>query len=132
MTDREEFKAAFLLKCAEDGLSVDEIRNRALMVREAMTKTAFNLQGFTGAAKDVAAGAVGLTVLPALAGGIGGVALGNLAGRVPQPGEDPLIEEIHGKELVRELQRLTEEARVRTAARRRKQMNPLSENRGLL
>lgn len=136
MTDRELFKASFLMKCAEDGLSVDQIKARAKMARDTMTKKAFSggdALGALGTAAGLTGRAgIGLGIGALALGALGGTAAGNVVGQIPAPGEDPTVDELQGKELVRELRRLSEEARTRTAARRRREANPPVENRSIL
>lgn len=136
------FKVAFLQRCAEEGLSLDQINER---VKTALAKAEekFGTEKSAGKATDILAGAgLGWLVgegnpigagVGALAGGlkdyvvpaaIGGSALlaggGLLAGKsLAESQEDPLAaEEVKAQELAREYKRLADKTRANTRRRR--------------
>lgn len=110
LTNRQIFKFGFLLRCADDGLTVEETKERikqAAIALEQMEK-----QGLVGGLLNALTrlGWLGLG-----AGAIGGTAGGYTVGKMTEKETDP--EEIKRQELIAAYQQ--EADRIRRAARRR-------------
>lgn len=108
MTPREGFKFGFYYRCAEEGLTAEQARERA---RLALEKSAFDAPGLAwdGLKGLGALGMVGAVGIPAVAGA--GVGLG--LAKAQEQDVDP--EEVRRQELISALRFHTDQARRRTA-----------------
>ena len=126
LTEEQTFKIGFLLKCAEEGLTMEETHSRIktiLTSHKQLQKQAF-LSDIWKATKDV--GSSGLDLAKAIAGPVvnyssiaalglpiaGGAALGYGAAKLTNPDKD-FIADAKQDELVGEYERLAEDARRR-------------------
>lgn len=134
-TPEQIIKIGFLLKCAEDGLTIEETHARVKaaisMLKEGSPAGIIGaiMSGVYGAGKDVvntagkaisavpALAELGLTVglgAPIVAGGAGGYAAAKLTG----DNDKRVLEEAKQDEVASEYERLAEEARRRTLLKR--------------
>jgi hypothetical protein len=105
----QQFKAAFLHACVQDGLNVDQIHDLVRFGLNGLEKDAGFLGDAFGIAKDVGSVAAPIAAgafvgIPALAGAVGGT---TLAGLTNLGDEDP--EEIKIKEKVQAYRRASEQ-----------------------
>ena len=89
LTSKEQFRMGFLLRCAEEGLSGDEIEGRVKMALVGVTGAAFGLPALANAARAYLTlpfqlGAVGLG-----AAAIAGPAVGYSMAKMQQDDADP-------------------------------------------
>lgn len=110
LTDRQQFKAAFMQKCAAQGLSLEE-----------MTKTAFSLADALGGITRLGSGAAGAVtgnVVPLIAAGP--AALGYLSGyvgaNVADQGTPTRVKSLQDEDRIREYRRLAQEAKLNQSA----------------
>jgi uncharacterized protein YdbL (DUF1318 family) len=120
LSQAQAFKIGFLMKCAEQGLTIEETHER---VKEAITKLKMqkNANMITDPLKFIGsktwdagkvlgslglAGAVGLPI-------VGGAGAGYLAAKATQSDGTGLVEDAKQDEIVGEYERLAEEARRR-------------------
>jgi hypothetical protein len=109
---RQSFKAGFLAKCAEDGLTPAEAAARAAGARRLVEKRAF----WSELANAGVLGAEGLLLAPPAVGAIGGHALARLTD-VDVSGPDDVKKE----ELADEYLRNAEQLRLAAAGRRHRE-----------
>lgn len=113
LTNRQAFKVGFLLRCADEGLSSEEVKNRiekAAMLFEKEADSKPGLLADAGKSALMAAIAVGAG-LPIGAGLIGGTLAANLT-------SNPIDEEdVRKKELINEYKRLARKANQQTKLR---------------
>jgi hypothetical protein len=125
MNDKQMFKVAFLAKCVEDGLTLDQIHMRvkqalALAEKSAEGKSLFDTLNPMPLIKDVTLGGLGVAAL----GGAGSYYLGNKllgpaayqATKAPIPSKEDLLQE----ELANEYDRQTDIIKRQTEMTRRK------------
>jgi hypothetical protein len=131
LTDEQAFKVGFLKKCAEDGLTIDETKQRVKLAIHVLQK-AKEKQAIFGleTAQELAGKGLGLatTTAPLLLLG-GPMAAGGLAGYAAAKGlhgNKDVVEEAKGDEIVGEYERLADEARRRA---RLKQLQALTGRR---
>jgi len=130
LTDREVFKAAFLCKCAEHGLTPRETREcvRLALSRNSREKVAEGAIAKTVGLLGGAAGKLQWPVIAALVGGppilgmIGGAALGNAVGQAT----DLRPEDIQEADKLEAYRRETQLARLRNAMADRRRENTSS------
>lgn len=119
LTEKQAFKVGFLLRCADEGLTMEETHAR---VKAALAKQANPL--ITGAGKMIGGlaslvpGAASLlaagSIAAPLAVGAGG---GYLASKMTQPG-DEVLDQAKRDEVIGEYERLADEARRKAKAKR--------------
>lgn len=124
LTAKEAFKIGFLAKCAEDGLTPDEMLSRVTQAKAAIEKRAFigGLLGSAagavgGAAKNVAGYGIPLALAaPPILGGLAGYGLAKATDV-----DDTDVEDIKNRELVEEYKRQAAKLQQQNAVRRFKQ-----------
>lgn len=124
LTAKEAFKVGFLAKCAEDGLTPDQMLARVKQAKDALEKRAFigGLLGSAagavgGAAKSVAGYGIPLALAaPPILGGLAGYGLAKATDV-----DDTDVDDIKNRELVEEYKRQAEKLKQQAAVRRYKQ-----------
>jgi hypothetical protein len=119
MTDKQMFKVAFLAKCIEDGLTIDEIKLRVKQALHAVEKKA-NLAALGELIRTVPALALGTAALTAGGGYYAGK---NIVGpgiheafKAPLPDKDDLLKE----EIINEYDRQAETIKRQAELTRRR------------
>ncbi len=103
MTPREAFKAGFLLRCAEEGLTEAQSAERIRLGCEKAAVDLFEVLSQVGKAVPALGGTaarLGAAALPVamIGGGMAGGAAGHFAGRLLDPGYD--AEDLKRQELI--------------------------------
>lgn len=122
LTEKQAFKVGFLLRCADEGLTIEETHQR---VKQAIDKYANPLAALAGAGTVL--GGLAKHVLPfgaesGLALGIGapvaaGAGLGYMAAKMRHPGEE-VLDQAKRDEVIGEYERLADEAQRKARAKR--------------
>lgn len=124
LTAKEAFKIGFLAKCAEDGLTPDQMLARVKAAKDAFEKRAFigGLLGSAagavgGAAKTVAGYGIPLALAaPPILGGLAGYGLAKATDV-----DDTDVDDIKNRELVEEYKRQAAKLQQQAAVRKYKQ-----------
>ena len=124
MTPRQEFKVAFLTRCAAAGLTPDQVADAAEEMADTLSKTAFVGEAaraagglFNAGSKALGVGVgwgLPIAIMAPLAAGYGA---GHLAGRLRSTADDADPEEVKRQELIDEYRRQTALARRHREAR---------------
>lgn len=120
LSAREAFKVGFLAKCAEDGLTVDQIRARVKAAYDAGSEglqkgaDSFSPGKFMAGLGSGAAyyGGLGLLAAPLAAGALGGYGLARL-----NDADDTDVDDVKRQELIDEYRRQSHRLRMESALR---------------
>ena len=131
LTQREIFKVAFLERCAQLGLDMDETEMVAKEAIARLNEPTEKEAGIFGMVKDIlGAGFSGAKTLGAVGaigiGGasiLGGAGIGYLAGRTRGISDDDVQQE-KSRELIQAYRHAAERAQSKSRLRRRKKMKP--------
>lgn len=112
MTPHDRFRLGFLLKCAEDGCTADQVRGRVKMAEGALATIKNTVKGLGGLASMPF---MTPTKYGLLAAAIGGPAVGYTMAKAQEQDVDPELAK--KQELIAAMRLQTEQARRRAALR---------------